>query len=266
MRKKRRLVTIFTVLAMTLTAMAVALSESPESLATAALEIIDGTTSDKELLDFATGLESIDGLSYENGSRGDGVRQVQSLLISGGYLAEGQADGIYGKKTTAAVEAFQQASGISVTGVADVATQFMLVEANSDFSAEGSCYASNAGRLATVIWPDKGFFVGMLSDYGDFYEGTYYYTSTGDCYAGEFEDNLRSGTGTAHFANGDVYVGEWANDAMSGEGTYWFGGEDSNEYYEGEWADNARNGQGTYHLPNGDEVTGTWASNSHISW
>ncbi len=55
------------------------------------------------------------------GSRGDDVREVQEMLISLGYLG-GEADGIFGPKTEAAVQAFQKDAGLDAAGVVDEKT------------------------------------------------------------------------------------------------------------------------------------------------
>ena len=60
--------------------------------------------------------------------RGSGVLKVQKKLIELGYLAEGEDDGAYGSKTTAAVRRFQKANGLSVDGIAGQATQTRLFE------------------------------------------------------------------------------------------------------------------------------------------
>ena len=54
--------------------------------------------------------------TMKRGTRGDDVREVQEMLISQGYL-EGNADGIYGPKTEAAVLKFQQENGLDATGM-----------------------------------------------------------------------------------------------------------------------------------------------------
>lgn len=52
-----------------------------------------------------------------NGSKGDDVKAVQSVLISKGYsCGSAGADGIFGSGTLAAVKAFQKAKGLSVDG------------------------------------------------------------------------------------------------------------------------------------------------------
>ena len=52
------------------------------------------------------------GFLVKEGMRGDSVLAVQKLLIAHGYLADGEADGVCGKKTTAAITKFQQENGL----------------------------------------------------------------------------------------------------------------------------------------------------------
>ena len=59
------------------------------------------------------------------GDRGDEVARIQQSLIDLGYLND-VADGIFGKKTAAAVSAFQEAQGLPATGTVDDATQQAL--------------------------------------------------------------------------------------------------------------------------------------------
>ena len=56
---------------------------------------------------------------------GEGVAQLQAMLIALGYLS-GEADGNYGAMTMAAVKAFQKANGLDDDGVAGEATQKVL--------------------------------------------------------------------------------------------------------------------------------------------
>lgn len=205
-----------------------------------------------------------DGLIYQVGSRGRGVQEFQNLLISVGFSSIGSADGKYGNKTAAAVKEFQEANRLSVTGKADLATQIMLLVRNSDFSSKGDSHIAKIQNYAISIWENKACYVGAVDASNNFIEGTYYYL-TGDYYAGEYKNNLRSGKGTAHFANGDVYVGQWKDDTMNGNGTYYYGDTTSTEYYKGNMTDNKMNGKGTYYL-NGKKITGKWANNRHLSW
>ena len=57
------------------------------------------------------------GFLVKEGMRGDSVRAVQKLLIARGYLADGEADGVCGKKTTAAITKFQQENGLDADGI-----------------------------------------------------------------------------------------------------------------------------------------------------
>ena len=58
---------------------------------------------------------------YRTGSTGATVTTIQQKLIRWGYL-EGEADGIYGSKTAAAVRYFQKTNGLTADGVAGPAT------------------------------------------------------------------------------------------------------------------------------------------------
>lgn len=58
---------------------------------------------------------------YRTGSTGATVTTIQQKLICWGYL-EGEADGIYGSKTAAAVRYFQKTNGLTADGVAGPAT------------------------------------------------------------------------------------------------------------------------------------------------
>ena len=63
------------------------------------------------------------------GSRGEAVRELQSRLMERGYdLGVCGADGIFGKKTLAAVKAFQRDCGIQMDGIAGPVTWGMLLE------------------------------------------------------------------------------------------------------------------------------------------
>lgn len=54
-------------------------------------------------------------IAAERGSRGDVVTAIQRALIDGGYLS-GDADGVFGKQTEAAVKAWQAANGFESDG------------------------------------------------------------------------------------------------------------------------------------------------------
>ncbi len=63
--------------------------------------------------------------TLEKGSKGDEVKALQQRLLDL-YWLNGTADGDYGNKTKDAVERFQEASGLEVTGIADPDTQTKL--------------------------------------------------------------------------------------------------------------------------------------------
>ncbi|MBR4457936.1 MAG: peptidoglycan-binding protein [Clostridia bacterium] len=60
------------------------------------------------------------------GSRGDAVRTLQAALRNLGLYTKA-VDGVYGSGTAAAVLAFQRSSGLPATGIADSATQLLLL-------------------------------------------------------------------------------------------------------------------------------------------
>ena len=61
----------------------------------------------------------------KRGSQGEDVIKLQQALIQLGHLDD-TADGVFGKRTTAAVESFQQTQDMRITGIADDATQTAL--------------------------------------------------------------------------------------------------------------------------------------------
>ena len=57
------------------------------------------------------------GFLVKEGMRGDSVRAVQKLLIGRGYLADGEDDGVCGKKTVTAITKFQKEIGLDADGI-----------------------------------------------------------------------------------------------------------------------------------------------------
>jgi hypothetical protein len=64
------------------------------------------------------------GISLKIGARGPDVRRIQELLRQQGFMLE--ADGIFGRKTEAALKGFQQKKGLTPSGVADSETWKLL--------------------------------------------------------------------------------------------------------------------------------------------
>ncbi len=60
--------------------------------------------------------QSVEAVSYKQGSSGSVVTRIQQRLRDGGYYTY-TIDGIYGSRTTAAVKKFQKARGLTVDGV-----------------------------------------------------------------------------------------------------------------------------------------------------
>jgi hypothetical protein len=65
------------------------------------------------------------------GVKNDEVEALQEKLIELGYLKEGQADGVFGRDTEKAVEAFQQKNGLEADGVAGEKTLTLINSGNA---------------------------------------------------------------------------------------------------------------------------------------
>ena len=84
------------------------------------------------------------------GSRGSEVTALQQALINKGFLGQGEADGIYGSKTMAAVKAFQSASNLTANGVADATMQAKLYGA-------GGNTGNMKGNVFSLDWFVDGY-------------------------------------------------------------------------------------------------------------
>lgn len=73
---------------------------------------------------------------YTQGDRGDEVERIQQRLDELGYLS-GEADGIYGEQTSAAVRLFQEINDLTVTGTVDDATMQALFSQDAHDLGEG---------------------------------------------------------------------------------------------------------------------------------
>ena len=80
---------------------------------------------------------SSSGGSLKQGSTGTDVKNLQSKLINLGYLT-GKADGIFGRKTTAAVVAFQKANKLKADGIAGAKTLAQLDKSGTSSSASAA--------------------------------------------------------------------------------------------------------------------------------
>ena len=88
-----------------------------------------------------------------SGVRGEAVRELQTALISLGYLG-GTPDGIYGTHTELAVKAFQKKNGLKADGVAGAKTQSLIYQkagktvGGSSASAGSASSSSSASQAA----------------------------------------------------------------------------------------------------------------------
>ncbi|WP_274363839.1 CAP domain-containing protein [Paenibacillus thermotolerans] len=87
--------------------------------------------------------------AFGPGSSGPDVYAVQSMLKSIGYY-QGPIDGLYGEGTSAGVRGYQQAAGLTVSGIVDTATLRSILgtyaRAKLDGAVNGSAGAGNGGK------------------------------------------------------------------------------------------------------------------------
>ena len=211
-------------------------------------------------------LQGVHGFEYARGSKGDAVKFIQQMLIDQSFLPAGQADGSYGPKTEAAIARFQESNGLNPTGIANLSTQYRLVELETGFAkVDGANYEFAGLQRYGVYKFSGGIYIGVLRSDQSYQEGTQIYDD-GTTYAGQFKNNQRSGKGEAWYPNGDYYSGNWSGDLMNGKGIYHFGSVDSIEQYDGEWVDGKMSGKGVYTMPDGSTIKGKWENNQQIGW
>lgn len=110
---------------------------------------------------------STDGTSLGFGAKGAKVTSLQTALKNLGYYNK-KVDGYYGKGTIAAVQAFQRAMGIPVTGTADSQTQQLIF---SD-QAQGQATATiTAGKLKLNDTGDEVKKLQTVLQYLGYYSG-----------------------------------------------------------------------------------------------
>lgn len=86
---------------------------------------------------------------YQSGSTGDTVVTIQKKLIRWGYL-DGEADGVYGPRTAAAIRRFQSINGLKVDGLAGPDTLAALgIYENQSSSSDSQ--SAEVALLARVI-------------------------------------------------------------------------------------------------------------------
>lgn len=99
-------------------------------------------------------------LPLERGDSGDGVRQVQLLLTTAGY-EPGPIDGIFGPLTETAVEVFQDAENLAITGIVDEATWDALVAAVPDILMERGDRGDDVRTLQQLL-TSAGYDAGVI--------------------------------------------------------------------------------------------------------
>lgn len=95
-------------------------------------------------------------LGLKVGSRGDGVRQLQQLLITAGVSIVGGADGVFGALTQTALKSFQSAKGLAASGTVDQATIDALRGAQPGGGGQGLSNNGGQGGLVGLAFGATG--------------------------------------------------------------------------------------------------------------
>ncbi len=218
------------------------------------------------------------------------IRSVQAALAKWGY-DPGPADGISGKRTTAAVRQYQADWQLPETGQLSAELLARLERKHPDTESRwqktvaGGCQVWNEGPLAkeTASWSGdcqggKASGVGKLLwtwiRKGDARRATYegvmlagkehghgvYVWANGDRYEGDWVKGDFSGHGVYVAANGNRYEGDWVKGKRTGHGVFvWANG----NRYEGDWVKSEISGRGVYVWANGDRYEGNWVKGKH---
>ena len=114
----------------------------------------------KETINYAEKINKLLG----RGDQGDQVKMLQEQLIRNKLLDKGQADGVYGPKTEAAVKELQKKLGVEVTGSWDHATRAAAMSSKmfqKTIEKEREVYKPTAGLTKSMVALQniaKGFF------------------------------------------------------------------------------------------------------------
>ncbi len=92
-------------------------------------------------------VQSAGAVTYQKGSAGSVVTQIQTKLKDWGYYS-GAVDGVYGSKTEKAVKLFQQKNGLAVDGRTGPAT---LAALGINTNASSSSQSGDVALLARLI-------------------------------------------------------------------------------------------------------------------
>ena len=93
--------------------------------------------------------QSVNAVTYQRGSSGSTVKQIQTKLRDWGYYS-GSIDGVYGSATETAVRRFQQKNGLAVDGKAGPKTLSALEISVNSASAAASGDVALLARLISA--------------------------------------------------------------------------------------------------------------------
>lgn len=124
------------------------------------MELVTGSTTAT-----ADGLSFTSYATQRNGSTGEQVRAVQTLLNAQGYPA-GEADGSFGAATQSAVTAFQSARGLEADGVVGARTWTALLSAGTASTLAEGASGEPVKRLQRALTATLGSTVGADGSFG----------------------------------------------------------------------------------------------------
>ena len=131
-----------------------------------------------------------------------------------------------------------------------------------DGDEEASEYYTKDGK-AKVQYANGDTFEGEFADGKKTGKGKYFWKELGATYDGEWNEDIRCGTGKFTYPDGSKYEGEWKENQREGKGTFIFSNGDS---YCGDYKNGLRDGEGIYsYNQDRSQLIGKWLNDKFIS-
>lgn len=116
--------------------------------------------------------------------------------------------------------------------------------------------------LGQSLFPNGDCYAGEYVENQRSGVGVYWWADSSIVYCGQWLRNMRHGYGRGIYPDGSRYLGYWVNDKKHGRGRYTYPDGSS---YDGMWCNNEKHGSGTSNFPNGSGFFGSFYHNDFIS-